>query len=740
MTGNTRSDAADRPWRTTWSDVWPFVAVTLMGVAILPFGWRHASWWLVVAFIVVTVLDLVMIAVSVQGHRRTWLTTAAPLTAFLVLALARDLAGPTVSSGLAPLVLLPVLWIALRGTAVELIVAGVFSAAIFWVPAAFIGPPAYTAADWYRGLLTAAIALLVAPVIQRVVRQLAAANAHEREASRRAEAATTRWRTLLSELPDTVVAAVGPRDGELRGLEALGGSEELQDQFRRIIMRHTDVMGRLLDQALQGRAEAELPDQATGLTLAAVAVPLPGTEPMEILLTVRDVSRDRQREWALNRSRRQLAYLADHDPASGLLNRRRFDHLLADHLAETDDGALLMIDLDLFKQVNDTLGHAAGDRLIVKVAGILQEELRESDSAARLGGDEFAVLLPDADAATARNVARRLVARIKDSVAAMGERHPPVTASVGVATVCAARSHGVDPLTLADLMLYEAKSGGRGRYVVFDEDVAELPPAARTATRQDRIHRALQEDRLVLQLQPIMDVSTGDVSKAEALVRLREDDRLVPPAEFIEAAEETGLIILLDCHILRRGIAMLARLREHHPGFRLAINVSARSVGEPILEETILESLAEHDLPGSALIIEVTETAAVADVERAREFAERMEHLGCSLALDDFGSGFGTFTRLKRLAFDYIKIYGEFVAAAGGSDVDCALMRSIIRVAHDLGKTVVAEHVADQQTLEMVTREGADLAQGYYIGKPMPIEEFLERYLSESSGQASGIR
>lgn len=740
MTGNTRSDAADRPWRTRWSDVWPFVAVTLLGVAILPFGWRHDAWWVVVAFVVATVADLVMIAVSVQLHRRSWLTTAAPLTAFLVLALARYLAGPTVSSGLAPLALLPVLWIALRGTRTELIVAGVFCAAIFWVPAAFVGPPAYTAADWYRGLLTAAIALLVAPVIQRVVRQLAAANAHEREASRRAEAATTRWRTLLSELPDTVVAAVGPRDDEPRALETLGGSEELQEQFMRIIMRHTDVMGNLLEQALDGRAEAELPDPSTGLTLAAVAVPLADTDPTEILLTVRDVSRDRQREWALNRSRRQLAYLADHDPASGLLNRRRFDHLLADHLAVTDDGALLMIDLDLFKQVNDTLGHAAGDRLIVKVAGILLEELRENDAAARLGGDEFAVLLPDADAATACNVARRLMQRIKESVADMGEGHPPVTASVGVATVGAARSRGVDPLTLADLMLYEAKSGGRGRYVVFDEDVAELPAAARTATRQDRIHRALQEDRLVLQLQPIMDVSTGVVTKAEALVRLREDDRLVPPAEFIEAAEETGLITTLDCHILRRGIAMLARLRQHDPGFRLAINVSARSVGEPILEETILESLVAQELPGSALIIEVTETAAVGDVERARAFAERMEHIGCSLALDDFGSGFGTFTRLKRLAFDYIKIYGEFVAAALDSQVDCALMRSIIQVAHDLGKRVVAEHVADQQTLEMVTREGVDLAQGFYIGQPMPIEEFLERYLPEPSGQASGIR
>lgn len=741
MASSTRlGRPADRPWRTRWSDVWPFVAVALIGVAILPFGWGQASPWLVGLFVVLTLLTLAMIAVSVHRHRRTWLTTASPLMVFVDLAVARYLAGPTVASGIAPLVLLPVLWIALRGTRAELVVAGVLSAAFFWAPAGFIGPPAYPAADWYRGLLCAAIALLVAPVIQRVVRQLAAANAQERQASRQAQAVTTRWRTLLAQLPDTVVGAVGRRDGRLSGVEVLGGSDELQSEFTSILRRHPEAMRPLLDQASEGRSEVELPDQVSGRTLAAVAVPLPDTTPVEILLMVRDITRDKHREWALERSQRQLAYLAEHDPVSGLFNRRRFDDLLAEHLEHASNGALLLLDLDRFKQVNDNLGHAAGDDLIVSVAVILRDELRADDVAARFGGDEFAVLLPGADQAGARSVAGRLVERIRGMVAMLGSDYPSVTASIGVVTLDVARSHGIDPMTLADIMLYQAKAAGRDRYAVFDGGKPQLTPAGRAAVWHGRINEALQEDALVLQLQPIVDLSDDRLVGAEALVRLREDGRLIPPGEFIEAAERSELITRLDSQVIRKGVEMLAALRGHQSGLQLAINVSGRSLGQPVLEQTILESLGRHGLPGSALILEVTETAAVADVHQARIFAERMKQLGCSLSLDDFGAGYGTFARLKDLTFDYIKIYGEFVAAALESEVDCSLMRSIIGLAHDLGKRVVAEYVVDQQTLELVRREGADFAQGFHLGEPLLFDDFVERFLKDQTGDSATIR
>jgi diguanylate cyclase (GGDEF)-like protein len=726
---NAANQAADRPWRTRWSDVWPFVAVAMIGVIILPFGWGQASPWIVVLFLVLTLLTLLMIAIGVRQHRRGWISIGAPLMVFLDLALARYAAGPALASGIAPLVLLPVLWIALKGTRTELIIAGVLSAAFFWVPAALIGPPAYPSGDWLRGLLTAAIALLVAPVIQRGVHQLAAANAQEREASQRAEAVTTRWRALLEQLPDMVVSRVGGQFGDIRQLETLGGSEKLKKQFAEIIMtRHQDAMLTLFERAARDRAEVELSDEPTRRTLEAIAVPMTDAEPPETLLLIRDVTRDREREHVLDRSRRQLAYLADHDPVSGLLNRRRFDQLLTEHLGRSDDGAVLMLDLDLFKQVNDTLGHAAGDRLLVKVSGILRDELRKTDAAARLGGDEFAILLPDADATTAKKVAGRLVERIRESVAAEGSRNPRVTASIGVVAVCAARRQGVDPVALADIMLYQAKARGRGRYVIFDDDEAQLP-AVLTATRQDKITDALDHDGFVLQLQPIMNVADSRVVAAEALVRLREDGRLIAPGEFIEVAEGSELITRLDCQIIRQGAALLADLRSRVADFRLAINVSARSIGEPILEQTIMKSLAEHRLSGSALILEVTETAAIADLERAQAFAERMQQLGCSLSLDDFGVGFGTFTRLKRLAFDYVKINGEFVAGAPESSVDRSLVRSIVLLAHDLGKQVVAEYVADERRLELVRSAGADFAQGFQIGEPMPIDEFADHFV-----------
>jgi EAL domain-containing protein (putative c-di-GMP-specific phosphodiesterase class I) len=266
---------------------------------------------------------------------------------------------------------------------------------------------------------------------------------------------------------------------------------------------------------------------------------------------------------------------------------------------------------------------------------------------------------------------------------------------------------------------------------VFTQATADLPSAVRGETLQARLDRAMAEDRLVLHLQPVLDVPLGRVVAAETLLRIFEDGRLVGPAEFIEAAEQSELIITLDSHILRRGIALVPRLRERDPDFRLAINVSARSIGDPLLEQTIVESLARHGVPGSALILEVTETAAMSEIEHAQAFAQKMRELGCSLALDDFGHAFGTFARLKRMTFDYIKIYGEFVTAAGESEIDCAVLRSIIRVAHDLDKRVVAEHVADQSTFDLVVREGADLVQGFHIARPMPIEDFLDQCLPQ---------
>ncbi len=430
----------------------------------------------------------------------------------------------------------------------------------------------------------------------------------------------------------------------------------------------------------------------------------------------------------------RLAHLADHDALTGLANRRLFDLELARHLERCErygpTGALLLLDLDNFKEVNDTLGHGVGDQLIISAATLLRTGVRSTDIVARLGGDEFAILLPDADRAEAETVARKVVEGIREFTATLEGTRRRVTASVGVVTLKAAREHHTDLLALADMTMYDAKDAGRDGYVVLDELNFHQPRTGARMEWRERIEKALEQDNFTLLLQPILDLSTGVVHSAEALLRLSDTDELVPPSRFLYIAERTGLAPALDCWVVEKSVHMLAELRRHAPAFQLEVNLSGHSIGNRRIEQTIVDVLARHDVDPAALILEITETAAVADVELARQFAERITALGCRFALDDFGAGFGSFYYLKHLLFDYVKIDGEFVANCHRSSVDRSIMRSIVGIAHDLGKKTVAEFVSDPAILEVVREEGVDLAQGYLIGEPMPYDEFVAQFLT----------
>ena len=247
---------------------------------------------------------------------------------------------------------------------------------------------------------------------------------------------------------------------------------------------------------------------------------------------------------------------------------------------------------------------------------------------------------------------------------------------------------------------------------------------------QARIEEALDHDRFALHFQPIMDISTGRIDSAEVLLRLRGDDgELVPPGRFVYIAERAGLMPRVDSWVLDRSLEMLAQLRELVPDFCLEVNISGASMGDPAVEQTIVSALQRFEVDPHALILEITETSAVADVALAREFAERMAALGCRFALDDFGAGFGSFYYLKHLIFDYVKIDGEFVAHVHRSSVDRTIVRSIVGIARDLGKQTVAEFVSDPEILEVVRAEGVDYAQGFLIGKPVPMDVFVEEFM-----------
>ncbi|MBC7632379.1 EAL domain-containing protein [Aeromicrobium sp.] len=441
-----------------------------------------------------------------------------------------------------------------------------------------------------------------------------------------------------------------------------------------------------------------------------------------VLVNVVDVSER-------HRFEQRLAHLADHDALTGLVNRRRFDEELTRHLAHGKrygyKGALLLLVLDHFKDVNDALGHGAGDELIVSVAALLGSGVRDTDVVARLGGDEFAILLTDADLAGAEVVAHKIVDRVREHTAVLQGHRRHVTVSIGVVGIGVDSGQAADLLALADMTMYDAKDAGRDCCVAFDDTDRRRPRTGAPWEWKARLESAIENDAMVLHLQPILDLATGRIRSAEVLLRLGDSDELVHPERFVHIAERAGLMPRLDAWVIENSIAVLAQLRTYVPDFCLEVNVSGLSIGNPRIEKLILTCLREHEVDPSALILEITETAAVADVESAHQFAERMSALGCRFALDDFGAGFGSFYYLKHLLFDYVKIDGEFVANCHRSTVDRTILRSIVGIAHDLGKKTVAEYVASSEILEVVRDEGVDFAQGYLVGKPMSFGDFV---------------
>ena len=292
-------------------------------------------------------------------------------------------------------------------------------------------------------------------------------------------------------------------------------------------------------------------------------------------------------------------------------------------------------------------------------------------------------------------------------------------------TFVAAAEHELDALALADLVMYDAKEAGRDQSSALEEGGTRQPLSGARLEWQARIEDALVHDGFELHLQPIVELATGEVAAAEVLVRMRLGEEVVPPARFLPVAEQVGLMPAVDAWVVRHSIAMLARLRRTRPGLRLEVNLSGHSIGRPEIEDTVRTALREHDVAPDALILEVTETAAVADLAVARAFAERMSALGCRFALDDFGAGFGSFYYLKHLLFDYVKIDGEFISHCHESEVDRTILRSIVGIARDLGKQTVAEFVSDERILQVVRVEGVDFAQGYLPGAPMTEERFV---------------
>lgn len=438
--------------------------------------------------------------------------------------------------------------------------------------------------------------------------------------------------------------------------------------------------------------------------------------PVRVLGAVRDVTEQ-------HRARAELAFLADHDPLTGIANRRRITGRLEECLADERGVALLLVDVDNFKDINDIRGHAAGDRVMRTLARTLGAQIGPDALLGRLGGDEFAVVVPACGATDALDLGERLCAAARHAQVPGEGDALRVSISVGVAAF--RRGHDVESaMAQADLALYEAKGSGRDRARLFAPD--QYDQALRRVSVLERVRAGLDHGTMTFDAQPIVDLRTGTVARHELLIRLRDGlEPVLGPAEFLPAAERTDLVLRLDRWVLERAIAALATPWALESHLRLEVNVSARSLDDPELGAWILSVLSRADVDPRRLGLEITETAAIASIDAARDLACRLTGAGCGFTLDDFGAGFGSFSYLKHLPFTGIKIAGDFVRQLDTEPVDRALVGAVVGVAHQLGIVTVAEQVDRPPLVGQLRGLGVAQGQGYHLGRPKPLREVL---------------
>ncbi|WP_319951823.1 putative bifunctional diguanylate cyclase/phosphodiesterase [Caldinitratiruptor microaerophilus] len=431
------------------------------------------------------------------------------------------------------------------------------------------------------------------------------------------------------------------------------------------------------------------------------------------------------------RTEEQLAYLASRDPLTGLFNRRRFLEELDWQLAQARrygvHGALLFVDLDGFKYVNDSLGHPAGDALLKNVAALLQRRLREADTIGRLGGDEFAILLPQTDAGQAEVVAQDLVETLRAQVMVVSGHPVRVTASIGIAVFPQHGTTAEELLARADTAMYEAKESGRNGVCMYNiEKMKGKSLAESKLAWEQRIRWALENDRFVVHLQPILDLRTGEIARYELLLRLPDDTgNLILPDSFLGVAERFGLIQAVDRWVVRRAIHLIAEGSKAGQTLRLEANISGTVLGDREFLTFVQRELDAAGIDPSQLTLEITETAAIRDVDQAGRFIRTLRSLGCRFALDDFGVGFSSIYALKYLPVDSLKIDGDFVRSLSYDPVSRHLVEAVVDVARRLGKETIAEFVEDDQTLQLLRECGVDYAQGYLIGKPVTVDQVM---------------
>ena len=494
-------------------------------------------------------------------------------------------------------------------------------------------------------------------------------------------------------------------------------------QITRPILALTHTVSRIgeghLDERVEESGQAELGMLQHGINHMAAH-----------LQTMQD-----QMQEKIDQATARLVYQASHDALTGLINRREFEQrlqrTLLSALQQDREHALCYMDLDQFKVINDTCGHAAGDELLRQLALLLKANLRERDTLARLGGDEFALLLENCNVQDALEVADTFRAEVQRFRFKWGERIFAVGMSVGMVAINRDSGTAANLLSAADAACYVAKDRGRNQihlYEIRDSDLVRHRGEMQWVTR---IHRALEENRLRLSWQEIRrtDGTTGTHRHVELLLRMVDDDGSeILPMAFIPAAERYSIMPALDSWVIEESLRLctryLSETRTQHCLF--AVNLSGASLKDPAFRSKLLAHLQDNPEAGPHLCFEITETAAIGNLAVVNEFIDAMRDYGCSFALDDFGSGLSSFMYLKNLKVDYLKIDGAFVSDIASNPIDRSMVEAIHRIGHQMGLKTIAEYVETDQTLAMLRQIGVDYVQGNGVHLPEPLENLCK--------------
>jgi diguanylate cyclase (GGDEF)-like protein/PAS domain S-box-containing protein len=444
--------------------------------------------------------------------------------------------------------------------------------------------------------------------------------------------------------------------------------------------------------------------------------------------TVRDIT-DRIQQFT------KLQHMANHDPLTNLPNRTRLFDMI-DKLIKDDckEFSLLLMDLDHFKSINDTLGHHLGDLLLIRLGALIKELLPWNETVFRLGGDEFAILIPNCDAASGISTAKTILSRIEQPIC-IDEVTLSVGASMGLVSY---PEHGPDIQTLlrrADVAMYTAKKDGSG-YAIYSMEQDQNDPH-RLQLMGD-LRAALDKEELHLVYQPKAFLKNKQVLSVEALLRWNHPKYgQIPPSEFIPLAEQLGVIHSITTWVLTEAIKQSKKWRLADIDIEIAVNLSVRNLQDAELPSRLKDLLHQYDVSPDKITLEITESFIMADPDRAKEVLMKIHQMGIKLSIDDFGTGYSSLAYLKTLPVNTIKIDKSFIADMANDEVDSMIVRSIIYLAHNLGLLVIAEGVEDEKSWDLLTSYGCDIAQGYYLQKPLS-EERLTGWLQNRAGVSGG--